>query len=557
MVRQDSKTRGQFLLRMLRPGRVLAPALALASLLAHAAPRPQPAVRLRLADLGVPGVPQFLLGAGASLLTVHFVDATHLLVTYNLRDLVERIPGDPPDDSDRSTAALLLELPSGKILARTRWHLHDYGQYLWSLGNGRFLLRTHSTLMAIAPLANLASGDAFRQTPFVRAPGNIDAIIVAPEGDLVTIEASPPPKPKPPPGPVTFLNSGDPQARPPENIFFVRVSGAGSPESPIVANPAGSVKAERVAPLPLNGRGYLSVASQKHMRWTMQFNSFDGPVRKLSTVDSSCNPWMQFVSPSQFVVFSCRGSDDKVLLSAFDFSPQEMWEEPMGSSTPSGFLYAQQAGRFALARINTGVTAPISASPLGNYSGQGALLGMPADSTTTQEMWIYQVQSGDLLLKLPCSPVSRTGQNFDLAPDGLSALVVRDGAIEIYNLPPLSKQDKKQLAEVQQLEPPVATASAVDLPLLIHPVADTEDAEATQPALDKPPAPQPPTTTLPPAATVAAASTAPVAATVPTPAPPTNAVANEGDVTVAHRKPPTLLNPGETVDGGAKKPPKE
>ncbi|HEY5330258.1 MAG TPA: hypothetical protein VIJ79_10270 [Acidobacteriaceae bacterium] len=537
MLRQGNKSCGPFLLRTLRLALVL-------PLVAHAAaPRPQPAVRLQLADLGVPGIPQFLQGQGASLLTVHFVDPTHLLVTYNLRDLVERIPGDPPGDTDRSTAALLLELPSGKVLARTRWHLHDYSQYLWSLGKGRFLLRMHSTLTSFAPLANLASGNAFRQTPFVQVPGTIDAIIVAPEGDLVTLEASPPRKPKPPSGPVTFLNAGDPDARPPENIFFVRVSGTGSPESPVLATSAGSVKAERVAPLPLNGRGYLSTTSQKHMRWTMQFNSFDGPVRKLSYVDSSCAPWMQFVSPSQFLVFSCRGSDDRILLSAFDFSPQEMWEEPMGSSSPTAFLYAQQAGRFALSRITS--IAPLASGPA-SLTGPGPWQGADGDLTTTQEISIYQVESGDLLLKLPCSPVSRTGQNFDLAPDGLSAMVVRNGAIEIYNLPPLSKQDKKQLAAVQQLEPQIPTSATVELHLLVHPVEDADDAAATQPSPAKP-QPQP---VAPP---IAAA--APSAPTLSAPAASTAAAANEGDVSVLHRKPPTLLNPGETVDGAKNPPP--
>jgi len=540
MVRQGKKTRGLFLPFFLR----LTPLLALIPAVGANAigPRLQPTVRLQLADLGVPGVPQFLQGAGASLLTVHFVDPTHLLVTYNLRDLVERIPDDPPGDSDRATAALLVELPSGKVLARTRWHLHDYGQYLWALGNGRFLLRTHSTLMAIAPLANLASGNAFRQTPFVQVPGIIDAVIVAPEGDLVTLEASPPPKPKPAPGPVTFLNTGDPLARPPENIFFVRVSGTGAPDSPIVASAAGSVKAERAVPLPLNGRGYLSVTSEKRMRWTIHFNSFDGPSRKLSYVDSSCNPWMQFVSPSQFIVFSCRGSDDKILLSAFDFSPQEMWEEPMGNTTPTGFLYAPQAGRFALGRTTT-LLPPLNP---GGFSVQGALQGNPPDTGMTQEMWIYQVQSGDLLLKLPCSPISHTGQNFDLAPDGLSALVVREGAIEVYSLPPLSKQDKKQLAEVQQLEPKLPMSTAVDLRLLVHPIDDTEDAEATPP-----PATAAPTPTVPPPVVSAVAPSAP---TLPAPTAPVDAAANMGDVTETHRKPPSLLNPGETVDGGKKQP---
>jgi len=535
MGQQGKKTRGGFLPFFLRltPLLVLLPALT-----AHAVgPRLQPTVRLQLADLGVPGVPQFLQGAGASLLTVHFVDPAHLLVTYNLRDLVPRLPGDPPGDTDRGTAALLVELPSGKVLARTRWHLHDYGQYIWSLGSGRFLLRMHSTLMAIAPLANLASGDAFRQTPFVSVPGVIDNIIVAPEGDLVTLEASPPPKPKPAPGPVTFLNSGDPLARPPENVFFVRVSGTGAPDSPIVATAAGSVKAQRAVPLPLNGRGYLSVTSEKRMRWTIHFNSFDGPSRKLSYVDSSCSPWMQFVSPSQFIVFSCRGADDKILLSAFDFSPQEMWEEPMGSTTPTGFLYAPQAGRFALGRTTT-LLPP-------NLAG-GSVQGPSTDTGTTQEMWVYQVQSGDLLLKLPCSPISHTGQNFDLAADGLSALVVRDGAIEVYSLPPLSKQDKQQLAEVQQFEPKPPVSTAVDLRLLVHPVPDTEDAESTP--LPATPAPTPTV------ATPAVSAAAPSAPTLPAPAAPVNAAANVGDVTETHRKPPSLLNPGETVDGGKKQP---
>ncbi|HZL27921.1 MAG TPA: hypothetical protein VFC39_15460, partial [Acidobacteriaceae bacterium] len=65
-------------------------------------------------------------------------------------------------------------------------------------------------------------------------------------------------------------------------------------------------------------------------------------------------------------------------------------------------------------------------------------------------------------------------------------MVVRDGAIEIYNLPPLSKQDKKQLAEVQQLEPQIPTSATVDLRLLVHPVEDADDAVATQPPAPKP-----------------------------------------------------------------------
>src|ERR1700712_4500981 len=144
----------------------LACLFALPSFGAHALPRaPQPTLKLKLTALGFPGVPQALQEAGASMLTVHFVDGTHLLVTYSLRGLVERIPGDPVSDDDRAVAGLLVGIPRGKGLARTRWHLHDHGQYLWSLGNGRFLVRMRSTLIAVAPLANLATADPFHQIP--------------------------------------------------------------------------------------------------------------------------------------------------------------------------------------------------------------------------------------------------------------------------------------------------------------------------------------------------------------------------------------------------------
>ena len=60
---------------------------------------------------------------------------------------------DPlPDDDDRTIGACLVELPSGKVLARTEWRDHDRLQYLWNLGHGRFLLRVRDRLTMIAPM---------------------------------------------------------------------------------------------------------------------------------------------------------------------------------------------------------------------------------------------------------------------------------------------------------------------------------------------------------------------------------------------------------------------
>src|ERR1700722_6324418 len=88
--------------------------------------QPVPWARISLQKLGFPGVSPGFVTAGASVLTVNFVDDDHLLVTFGMRGLVKRIAGDPDTDEDREVAAEIVDVPSGKIVARTEWGLADH-----------------------------------------------------------------------------------------------------------------------------------------------------------------------------------------------------------------------------------------------------------------------------------------------------------------------------------------------------------------------------------------------------------------------------------------------
>ena len=66
--------------------------------------------------------------------------------------------------------AVLLELPTGKVLARTTWRLHDHAQYLWNLGHGHFLLRIRDTLTTFAPLANSLQASPSPNAPSSQQP---------------------------------------------------------------------------------------------------------------------------------------------------------------------------------------------------------------------------------------------------------------------------------------------------------------------------------------------------------------------------------------------------
>jgi hypothetical protein len=84
-----------------------------------AARNPDPALRIPLEPLGfqTPSA-QFLL-AGSSMYTLHYVDATHLLLTWSTHRLLKRLPDEPPEDQDRFVEAVLIELPSGHAVGRT------------------------------------------------------------------------------------------------------------------------------------------------------------------------------------------------------------------------------------------------------------------------------------------------------------------------------------------------------------------------------------------------------------------------------------------------------
>ena len=388
--------------------------------------QPAPESRLLLEDLGFPGISQSFLASGGSMLSVNFVDSDHLLFTYSQRGLVPRLDGDPVDDEDRMVAAKLVELPSGKVVAQTQWHLHDHSRYLWSLGHGRFMLRIAGSLSTFEPMANLAAGQPFERTAFAHRRGLLSAVLVSGDGELLTIETGH--------GPVT--------------MDFYRLSGGKAAGSPLRVEDAGSVGAPSPMLLPVDADGYFRAANREHDKWAIEYKPFAGKEVTLAPIDSTCSPTLRRVGTSQFVAETCRGKLGGTMLSAFDFEKHEMWEEPLAASPlPPSMAMAPEAGRFAISRVAS-IESPDTFQAL-------------PDSVASQDVRVYQTQTGDLLLKVSCSPILRTAENFDLSEDGMRAAVVRGDAIEVYRLPALTELDHADLVELEKVAPPRGTGKIV------------------------------------------------------------------------------------------------
>jgi hypothetical protein len=505
---------------------------------------PEALLRIPLEPLGYqPALPDFLL-AGDSVLTVDFVDKDHLLVTFGVRRLMKREADSLPNDDDRTIAAALVELPSGKVLARTEWRVHDRLQYLWNLGHGRFLLRVRDRLTLIAPLAAADRNDAFKESTLLRVDRHVVAILVSANNDLLTVYTM---KRAAGGGDAVEVSLDGPVAdAAPVQINFYRLVSKSESGDGLVLSSAGAIRTREASSLPMTTGGFLDVLDGGRGTWLFNFDEHTGKVNELLAFVTSCFPHATFVDHSEFVVFGCRGSDDKQDLAGFNLKGDLMWQQNFTDTHVSPtFSFAPAAGRFALGR--TVVSSAIDFdSPL------------PASMVTAQEVQVLQSYNGREVFKIDLTPVERAGQNFALSPDGTRLAVVRETqvhhaatkdyeaytqketGVEVYALPPLSKEDEAavQRAEAQA---PADTGARIDASIERVSASDTAAAGgASSPAGDSP------------AAAAAAADASQQGAVgagngdSAAEGGAGTATTVEGDVEpTTPRKPPTLYGPGE------------
>ncbi len=220
-----------------------------------------------LAELGYQPPPShILLTEGYAVSSLQYVDAHHLLFTYNKRSLIKRMPGDSPDVSPQNVAAVLLETPSGKIVARAEWRLPDHAQYLWSIGEGTFLLRLGQELRLLTPLAptnkpGKAPEEALHGRMLMTLPGPVTLIAVSPDGRMVLAEADVSVHPAAAVDPVTPSTTPIDAQTPPEDhttdVQFLEFDLTRQAQGIVNVNRVGHIVAPSALALPLIHEGYI------------------------------------------------------------------------------------------------------------------------------------------------------------------------------------------------------------------------------------------------------------------------------------------------------------
>jgi hypothetical protein len=186
-------------------------------------------------------------------------------------------------------------------------------------------------------------------------------------------------------------------------------------------------EAHNAVDIPLVNDGFLDFleGSQSGL-WAMRDVLFHGDPRIVAEVRSSCQPSVQPVSESVVLAMGCYPQlDADRPVYAISTGGDVLWQQRWESKYVWGwFGYTANGSRFAYESVQ--VDRPIS-----------VIDALDPEDITRQLAGVFDTRSGKMVLLRDTTPVLTAGQNIALSPDGSRFAVLRGGAIEIYDLPPV------------------------------------------------------------------------------------------------------------------------
>jgi hypothetical protein len=373
-------------------------------------PAAEPEERIPVAPLGYrPPGPLYML-SGKAFTSLDFIDSHHLLFTFRLPRLMRREENPGRLDNDQVIQALTLDLPGGTVRASAEWRMHDRSRYLWPLGGGRFLVRQRNTFSLTDASLKLHT--------YIDVATPVLQTQVSPDGRILVVEHQ---YERHSPVEHSKLEA---QARqygepPPSEDTQITVLNIASRE--VLA----ALKTENPIHLPITSTGYVGVEKDKgEDQFLIRFIPFEGQSLVLGRVASTCTPHEEFLSPEALMIESCGPKSPDVYLDAWTTEGKKLWNgQREGHLVWPTFAYSRTGGRFAVSLLHVNHFTDL-------------LDSINDEDVREQVVQVFDSATGTLLMATTASPILTAGQNFALSEDGERLAILREGAIEIYKVPP-------------------------------------------------------------------------------------------------------------------------
>jgi VWFA-related protein len=430
---------------------------------------PKPSARIELSDLGYRGPSRSdRLVEDEPNVSLNFVDTNHLLLTFNPRKLFQRLPGCPPEHQDRLVHAVVLEVPSGKVVHEADWYLHDRRRYLWPLGPGKFLLRKLNDLYLVDP--------ALHENLLMSSPKDLLWVSVTPDGSQIVVE--------------TASDTRDSKTE---------QTSAAKPKPKFVAQflDAKTLAPQRTIPLnevvDLNGAsaGYVDLVHKGEI-WLVRFGSTAAKRRNLARVRSRTVPSVLYTSNNSVLIGRCASSNCDYSVTAFTTAGRRLWRQHWSRYRFfASVAHSEDGSRFAVSTAR--LAAPVASTVTSHIDPDDQDSSQPTPSQQEvfqQEIQIIETASGTSVASVDVSAAVLSGQNFSLSLDGRRLAVLQDAGVELFDLPPPSESERAKFSALQTDVPNLyALASDEDSvpPPSADAVPDNDPADAAAAAADPAP----------------------------------------------------------------------
>lgn len=394
---------------------------------------PKPAAQLDLSALDYhPPSRSDRLTEDESSVSLNFVDASHLLLTFNHKGLLHRLPTCPPDHQDRLMHAAILELPSGKVVREADWYLHDRRRYLWPLGPGKFLLRKLNDLFLV--------DSSLHEKLLLHSPKDLVWVSVTPDASQIVVETAESTGP---------AKDSSAARNPPPTALARR-------EPKFLAQFFDATTLALQRTLPLNQSVNLEATSagypdlvHKGDLWLVRFGPSPARRRNIARVRSQTPPNIFYSSNNSLLVGRCAGHDCDYSVTEFTLTGHRLWQQHWSRYRmhPS-VAHSQDESRFGVSTLQLAVAPTIRLDSLLDEQDEN----QPDVSHTEvfrQKVQIFETASGNPLLSVDVTPSVQSGQNFSLSPDGRRLAVLQGASIELFDLPPASDEERSKFSALR------------------------------------------------------------------------------------------------------------
>jgi len=388
----------------------------------------KPTQEISLAAFGYKGLSTLSRFTRQHDLTIHFIDDSHLLLTYNPKKLIERHPECPPSHKDHIVEARVLDITSGKLVREASWYVHDERGYLWPLGQGHFLLRILNNLYVL-------DGD-LQQKLLLQSPAEILWTSVTPDGKQVIVETA-------------VENQKEKKDQPRDSvkgkvkIEFLDVQSLAVQRA---------IKSSGVVPLEGTSSGFGDAVNGVSGKvWLVRFGPSSWERENITRVRSHCLPNLLFPTNTTMLIGRCSAVGSDYNVSVFTLTGHFLWRQ----------RWAQHRYEPAIQRSEDGSRVAIS-------SIAGTLQPLPETDANGEEHWpqveqkieVLNAATGNTVGSMTIADAMVSGQDFSLASDGSRMAVVDGGTLRIYDLAPMSAEERAKYVAMQADAPSLAAPVA-------------------------------------------------------------------------------------------------